>query len=145
MLKGPIIILMVEDNVDHAELILRCFEENKIVNQVVHVTDGEAALHYLYGEDEFKDRKKYPLPNLMLLDLRIPKIDGLQVLEQMKQDENLKHIPVVVLSSSENEKDLLTAYKNYVNSYVVKPLDYDKFMGLMEELNFYWLGWNKTL
>lgn len=139
----PIVILMVEDNVDHAELILRCFEEHRIANRIVHVTDGEAALNYLQGEGEYSDRTANPLPSVILLDLRIPKVDGLQVLTQIKHDEELKHIPVVVLSSSENEKDILTAYKNYVNSYVVKPLDYDKFIRLMEELNFYWLGWNK--
>lgn len=139
----PIVILMVEDNVDHAELILRCFEEHRIANRIVHVTDGEAALNYLQGEGEYSDRAANPLPSVILLDLRIPKVDGLQVLTQIKHDEELKHIPVVVLSSSENEKDILTAYKNYVNSYVVKPLDYDKFIRLMEELNFYWLGWNK--
>lgn len=143
--KKPFAILMVEDNVDHAELMLRCFEEHKVANKVFHVADGEAALHYLHGTDGFSDRTIHPLPNLILLDLRIPKIDGLQVLAQIKQDEALKHIPVVVLSSSDNEKDLLAAYNNYVNSYVVKPLDYDKFMRLMEELNFYWLGWNKVL
>ncbi len=84
------------------------------------------------------------MPSLILLDLRIPKIDGLQVLTQIKQNEDLKQIPVVVLTSSENEKDLLAAYHNYVNSYVVKPLNYAKFTKLMEELNFYWLGWNKV-
>lgn len=145
MQKEPVGILMVEDNMDHAELILRCFEDNEIANRVFHVTDGEAALHYLYGTHNFEDREQYPLPKLILLDLRIPKIDGLQVLAQIKQAEDLKHIPVVVLSSSENEQDILTAYQNYVNSYVVKPLDYNKFMDLIQELNLYWLGWNKTL
>jgi CheY-like chemotaxis protein len=143
LIGEPIIILMVEDNLDHAELILRCFEEHRFVNKVFHVTNGEAALSYVQGTGEYDDRIKYPLPNLILLDLRIPKIDGLEVLSKIKQDENLKHIPVVILTSSENEKDLLAAYNSYVNSYVVKPLDYNKFMQLMKELNFYWLGWNK--
>jgi len=137
-------ILIVEDNVDHAELILRCLEEQEASTQVFHVSDGEAALRYLYGTHQFEDRKRYPLPHLILLDLRIPKIDGLQVLTQIKQDEGLKHIPVVVLSSSDNEKDLLVAYKNYVNSYLVKPLDYESFMSLMEEINLYWLNCNKA-
>lgn len=144
-MKGePIVILMVEDNMDHAELILRCFDDHRLANKVFHVTDGEAALHYVYGSGPFTDRTVYPRPNLILLDLRIPKVDGLEVLTQIKQAETTKHIPVVILTSSENEKDLLSAYSNFVNSYVVKPLDYDKFMTLMEELNFYWLGWNRV-
>lgn len=140
----PLVILLVEDNMDHAELILRCFEENRISNRVVHVTDGEAALNYLYGVDQFADRIEHPLPNLILLDLRLPKIDGLQVLLRVKQHERLKHIPVVVLSSSESEKDMIAAYDSYVNSYVIKPLDYERFISLMKELNFYWIGWNKV-
>lgn len=85
-MKGePIVILMVEDNADHAELVLRCFEEHRIVNRVIHVTDGEAALSYLEGKDIYEDREEYPLPNLVLLDLRIPKIDGIQVLMKIKQ------------------------------------------------------------
>lgn len=144
MIGEPIIILMIEDNVDHAELILRCFEENHFANKIFHVTDGEAALHYLHGTGDFTDRGRYPLPNLILLDLRIPKIDGVEVLTQIKHDVKLKYIPVVILTSSESEKDLLAAYDNFVNSYVVKPLDYDKFIQLMKELKFYWLGWNKV-
>jgi len=143
MTGDQIVILMVEDNVDHAELILRCFEENSFFNKVFHVADGETALNYIYGAAGFKDRMRYPLPNLILLDLHIPKIDGLQVLKQIKQDQNLRHIPVVILTSSESEKDLLAAYNSFVNSYVVKPLDYDKFLQLVKELKFYWLDWNK--
>ncbi|SEP47878.1 response regulator [Propionispora vibrioides] len=140
----PLVILLVEDNMDHAELILRCFEENRISNRVLHVTDGEAALNYLYGVEQFANRSEHPLPNLLLLDLRLPKIDGLQVLLRIKQHERLKHIPVVVLSSSESEKDMIAAYDSYVNSYVIKPLDYERFISLMKELNFYWIGWNKV-
>lgn len=140
----PLVILLVEDNIDHAELILRCFEENRISNRVLHVTDGEAALNYLYGVEQFANRSEHPLPNLILLDLRLPKIDGLQVLLRIKQHERLKHIPVVVLSSSESEKDMIAAYDSYVNSYVIKPLDYERFISLMKELNFYWIGWNKV-
>ncbi|SHK06264.1 response regulator [Propionispora hippei] len=140
----PLVILLVEDNLDHAELILRCFEENRISNRVLHVTDGEAALNYLYGVEQFANRSEHPLPNLILLDLRLPKIDGLQVLLKIKQHERLKHIPVVVLSSSESEKDMIAAYDSYVNSYVIKPLDYERFISLMKELNFYWIGWNKV-
>ena len=140
----PLVILLVEDNMDHAELFLRCFEENRISNRVLHVTDGEAALNYLYGVEQSANRSEHPLPNLLLHDLRLPKIDGVHVLLRIKQHERLKHIPVVVLSSSESEKDMIAAYDSYVNSYVIKPLEYERFISLMKELNFYWIGWNKV-
>jgi len=143
MIGEPIKILLIEDNIDHAELVIRCFEKHRIMNSIYHVNDGEKAIDYLFGKNEFLNRAKFPIPNLILLDLRIPKIDGLEILTQIKSNDELKFIPVVVLSSSENEKDIHTAYSQYVNSYLVKPLDFDKFSSMMEELGFYWLGWNK--
>lgn len=143
MMGEPLVILLVEDNTDHAELILRCFDEHRVINKVFHLPDGEVALNYINGVNEYADRTKYPMPNLILLDLRLPKIDGLHVLMHIKNNDEYKHIPVVILTSSENDKDVLTAYKNYVNSYLVKPMDYFKFNNLMNELGFYWLGWNK--
>jgi CheY-like chemotaxis protein len=144
-MKGePIVILLVEDNSDHAELIMRCFEEHKIANKVYHLTDGEAAMNYLGGKNVYSDRNIYPMPNLILLDLRLPKIDGLQVLMNIRNTDYMKNIPVVILTSSENEKDIFSAYSNHVNSYLVKPVDYEKFNRLMDELGFYWLGWNKA-
>lgn len=137
-------ILLVEDNIDHAELVMRCFEDHRIANKIHHVSDGALAIEYLMGKNQYADREKYPIPNLILLDLRLPKVDGLEVLTRIKATETLKHIPVVILTSSDNEKDLVKAYNYYVNSYLVKPLDYDKFTELMEELGFYWLGWNKA-
>src|SRR3974390_1125754 len=108
-MKGEaLVVLMIEDNEDHAELILRCFEEHRVANKVFHVSDGEAALNYLKGINGYENRSVYPLPNLILLVLRIPKIDGLEVLLSVKKDSSLKHIPIVVLTSSENEKDMLT-------------------------------------
>ena len=145
MIKGnPLNILLIEDNSDHAELVMRCFEHHKILNNVTHLSDGQSALEYLFGEKKYCNRETYPLPDLILLDLRIPKIDGLEVLVRIKENESLKHIPVVILTSSANEKDVAVAYQNYVNSYLVKPLDFDKFMKLIEELGFYWLCWNKS-
>ncbi len=136
-------ILLVEDNDDHAELVMRSFEEHRVANRIIRVSDGEAAINYLFRKGDFSDPEKNPLPNLILLDLRLPKIDGLEVLTEIKTSEELRKIPVVVLTSSEAEKDITKSYSNYVNSYLVKPLDFDKFTTMMNELGFYWLGWNK--
>jgi len=142
-MKGEAIsILLIEDNFDHAEIIKRCFESHRIENKITHLSDGEQAVNFLFRQKSFAE-KEYTLPNLILLDLRLPKIDGLEVLTKVKQEESLKSIPVVILTSSENENDINSAYKNYVNSYMVKPLDFEKFNRLMQELGFYWLGWNK--
>lgn len=136
------VILIIEDNEDHAELIMRCFEEHQITNKAFHVADGEKALDFVFGRGEYQDRTKYPVPNLILLDLRIPKLDGLEVLKQVKRDERTKYIPVVILTSSSNEKDLLSAYDSYVNSYLVKPLTYEKYLKLINDLGQYWLEIN---
>lgn len=140
-MKGEVLtILLIEDNEDHAELVKRSFEDNAVANKLIHIKDGGEAEKYLFENNEMKDRRNYP--NLILLDLRLPKIDGLDILKKIKTDEKLKNIPVVVLTSSHAEKDLITAYTNYANSYLVKPLDFSKFTGMMKDLGFYWLGWN---
>jgi len=145
MVQGSALnILLIEDNADHAELVKRCFEQHKILNTVRHVSDGESALFYLFGMNEYCNREEYPLPDFILLDLRIPKIDGLELLVKIKEEPALRHIPVVVLTSSSNEKDIAKAYENYVNSYLVKPLDFQKLSTLITELGFYWLCWNKS-
>lgn len=138
-----LVILVIEDNPDHAELIRRSLEEYSIDNTIVHMPDGEMALDYVFGRGEYYDREKFPMPNLILLDLRLPKVDGLQVLKTIKHDDGLKHIPVVILTSSESEKDISSAYQSFVNSYLVKPMDYEKFLKLVEELGLYWMGWNR--
>lgn len=140
----PLIILLIEDNLDHAELVKRCFEDHRIINKIFHCSDGESALDYLFKRNKFAEAEKFPTPNVILLDLRLPKVDGLEVLRVLKSTDYLRHIPVVVLTSSQNEKDVSKAYENYANSYLVKPIDFDKFTVLMEELGFYWLGWNKS-
>ncbi len=138
-----LVILLVEDNPDHTELILRNFEEHRVANRIYHVSDGEQALNYLHRRDEFADTTKSPRPDLILLDLRLPKIDGLEVLKEIKAHQGLQRIPVVVLTSSEAERDLNSAYLNRANSYLVKPVDFDKFTELMDDLGFYWLAWNR--
>jgi CheY-like chemotaxis protein len=132
----PWIILLVEDNPDHAELVRRSFQNQELTNQIYHVADGEAALDYLLQQN-------FPRPHLILLDLRLPKIDGLEVLRQIKTNEELRRIPVVILTTSKAQGDLAGAYNNHVNSYLVKPVSFDKFTRLMDDLSHYWLGWNR--
>jgi CheY-like chemotaxis protein len=137
-------ILLVEDNEDHAELIQRSFRENQVANKIFWVKDGEEALNYLFQRGIYADNADYLFPHLILLDLRLPKIDGIEVLKTIKTDDKLKSIPVVVLTSSESEKDIRKVYKYYANSYLVKPIDFQQFTKLMRDLGFYWLGWNKN-
>jgi len=139
----PLIILLVEDNPDHTELIMRSFTDHRVANKIYHVSDGEEALDYLFRRNGFSDSKKSPSPDIILLDLRLPKIDGLEVLEEIKSDTELRNIPVIVLTTSEAEKDMAAAYNNNVNSYLVKPVDFEKFTELMDVLGFYWLAWNR--
>jgi CheY-like chemotaxis protein len=143
MTGEPLTILLVEDNIDHAELVVRNLEDFKVTNNIVHVEDGEAALDYLHGRGNYIDRKRFPMPHLMLLDLRLPKLDGLQVLREVKCSEALRALPVVVLTTSATERDLAMAYEYHANSYLVKPVDFNEFSKLLGDLGFYWLAWNK--
>jgi len=136
-------ILLVEDDPDHAELIIRGLQDNGVANRIHHVSDGETALDYLFQRGEYADAETSPRPHLVLLDLRLPKIDGLEVLREIKADEGLRRIPVVVLTSSAAESDIAGASDNYVNSYLVKPVEFDEFRRMMRDLGFYWLVWNQ--
>ena len=138
----PILVMLIEDNADHAELIIRTLEEHKIANQVRHFFDGQTALDYLFQRGEFSDPAKNVRPQVILLDLRLPRVDGIDVLKAIKTDENLKCIPVVILTTSEAEKDVAKAYSHHANSYLVKPVGFEEFNQLMENLGFYWLSWN---
>jgi CheY-like chemotaxis protein len=142
MQSESITVLLVEDEPAHAEIVRRNFAAIKIANALKHVSDGQAALDYLYRNNEFKDPASSPRPGLVLLDLRLPKIDGLQVLKTIKSEPGLKNIPVVVLSTSAAEADVAMAYANNANSYLVKPVDFTKFGELMESLGSYWMVWN---
>jgi CheY-like chemotaxis protein len=143
-IKGePLLILLVEDNEDHAELIKRSLAQNRVANRIYWVGDGEKALHYLFREGEYKDPKNSPRPNLILLDLRLPRVDGLEVLGRIKGTSDLQRIPVVILTSSSAENDIVKSYDAHANSYIVKPVDFVKFTQLMDDLGFYWLGWNE--
>jgi CheY-like chemotaxis protein len=140
----PLIILLVEDNLDHAELVKRNLEGAVVANHLVHVEDGEAALDYLFERGEYSDLKKYPRPNLVLLDLRLPKVQGLDVLREVKNDPKLRMIPVVILTTSDAERDIALAYECHANSYVTKPVDFSTFGRLLKDLGYYWLAWNKN-
>lgn len=139
----PLTILLVEDNPDHAELVMRNMEDFQVANTIVHVEDGEAALDYLYGIGKYTDRKQFPLPHLMLLDLCLPKIDGMEVLKVVKSDAALRPMPVVILTTSDAERDIAMAYEYNANSYVTKPVSFVEFSKLLKDLGFYWLAWNK--
>jgi len=138
----PLHILLVEDNEDHAELVIRGMRDQQVANTIHHVSDGEKALDYLFGRGAYADAGKNPRPNLVLLDLRLPRVDGLEVLRTIKTTPELLRIPVVVLTSSDAESDIAQSYDYHANSYVVKPLDFKTFTNLMKDLGFYWLGWN---
>jgi CheY-like chemotaxis protein len=138
----PLHILLVEDNESHAELVIRGMRDQQVANMIHHVLDGEQALDYLFLRGSFTDERKNPRPNLILLDLRLPRVDGLEVLKIIKTTPSLLRIPVVVLTSSDAESDIAQSYDYHANSYIVKPLDFKTFTKLMKELGFYWLGWN---
>jgi CheY-like chemotaxis protein len=139
----PLVILLVEDNPDHTELIIRNFKNHRVANKINHVPDGESALNYLFRRENYADPMKSPRPHVILLDLRLPKIDGLEVLKEIRNAGELRRIPVVILTTSTAESDMSMAYNNHANSYLVKPVDFEKFTQLMDDLGFYWLAWNR--
>ncbi len=138
----PVTVLLVEDNEAHAELVMHSFTEHRIANKIYHVSDGEEALDYLYRRGDYADQLKSPQPHLILLDLRLPKVDGMEVLKEIKSSKELDKIPTVVFTSSNVETDAARAYEYRANSYLVKPIDHEKFHQLLNDLGFYWLAWN---
>ena len=142
MTGEPFHILLVEDNEDHAELVKRGMRDEQVASTIHHVPDGEKALDYLFNRGPYSDRTTNPRPNLVLLDLRLPRIDGIDVLKTIKSTPELLRIPVVVLTSSEAESDIVQSYDNHANSYIVKPLDFKSFTRLLKDLGTYWISWN---
>ena len=142
MIGEPVLVMLIEDNIDHAELVVRTLEDHLISNKVRHFLDGQSALDYLFRRGEFSGATETQRPHVILLDLRLPRVDGIDVLKAIKEDADLKSIPVVVLTTSEAEKDVAKAYYNHANSYLVKPVGFEDFRKLMDDLGFYWLGWN---
>lgn len=128
-------ILLVEDNPDHVELILKALRDNKVLNEVHVATDGEEALDFLYRRGEYASA---PRPGLILLDIKLPKVDGMEVLRRVKADPNLMSIPVVMLTTSAGEKEILESYNYGANSYIVKPVDFEQFVKVIKDLRLYW-------
>ncbi|MHB1038236.1 MAG: response regulator [Pirellulales bacterium] len=144
MKSEPVVVLLVEDDLCHAELVRRNLEVPGVAHRLMHVADGQAALDYLYHRAEFSDARESPRPSLVLLDLRIPKIHGLDVLATIKSDPDLRGIPVVILTTSSAEPEIAKAYACHANSYLIKPMDFDQFTAMMKTLGCYWLAWNRT-
>jgi len=138
-MKGnPVNILLVEDNEDHAELTLRALRSNNLINEVYVVKDGEEALDFVYHRGKYADVKEFPLPGLILLDISLPKVSGLEVLETLKGDPQLKVIPVIMLTTSEREEEIARSYAGGANSYVTKPVDFEEFVKKITEIKLYW-------
>jgi len=132
-------ILLVEDNPTDAELTMRALKKNNLANQVVWVKDGAEALEFIFATGRYSERDVDNFPRLILLDLRMPKIYGLEVLQKIKADERSRRIPVVVLTSSQEDRDIVESYKLGVNSYVSKPVEFDDFINAVSTLGFYWM------
>ena len=141
-MEKPAHILLVEDNRMDVELTLDAFREAHLRNTIHVAWNGQEALDYLFGREKYGDRKEYPLPDLILLDLKMPVIDGQEVLRQVKGSAFLKRIPVVVLTSSKEEGDLALSYDNGANSYLIKPVSFDEFLSVVCEVANYWLTIN---
>lgn len=138
-------ILLVEDNMADAELTMRALNKAKIANSILHLKDGAEALDYLFGKGDYSSRDVTKLPKVILLDIKMPKIDGIEVLRQLKTHEQTKVIPVVIMTSSSEEKDIVASYQLGVNSYVVKPVGFEDFAKAVGELGFYWMLLNKSI
>jgi CheY-like chemotaxis protein len=136
-------ILLVEDNPDDVELTEMALREQNILNELVVVRDGAEALDWLFGTGAYADRDTSELPSVVLLDLKLPKVDGLEVLRRIREEERTKVLPVVILTSSREEQDLLRGYELGANSYVRKPVDFDQFSKAVRELGLYWLLLNE--
>jgi len=136
-------ILLVEDNPQHVELTLRALKKHNLANNVLVAKDGAEALEFIFATDRYHERRIENGPKVILLDLKLPKVDGLEVLRRIKSDERTKAIPVVVVTTSEQEQDVVESYKLGVNSYIVKPVSFDKFIQAVSELGFYWMLLNQ--
>jgi CheY-like chemotaxis protein len=136
-------ILLVEDNPNDALLTIRSLKEHNLDNNIIHVSDGQEALDYLYAEGVYHHRNPLKTPKTILLDLKLPKISGLEILARIRADERTKVVPVVILTSSQEESDLKKAYSLGANSYIVKPVDFENFTTVVKQLGLYWLLLNK--
>ncbi|HEV7229823.1 MAG TPA: response regulator [Bacteroidia bacterium] len=136
-------ILLIEDSPDDAALAIRALKKQNLANKLVHLKNGAEAIDFLFGEGEFKDRNLENVPKVILLDLKMPKVNGMEVLAKVKSDARTKCIPIVVLTSSAEDPDIKKCYELGANSYIVKPVDFDNFSKAVTELGFYWMLLNK--
>ncbi|HYA12634.1 MAG TPA: response regulator [Thermodesulfovibrionales bacterium] len=137
-------ILLVEDNPNDAELAIRALKARNLANKLIWLKDGVEALDFIFAQGQYADRSVEDVPKVVLLDLKLPRVNGLEVLEKIKSDKRTMAIPVVVLTSSSEERDIVTSYNLGVNSYILKPVDFDKFIDAVKEVGLYWLLMNKT-
>ncbi|MEI6820478.1 MAG: response regulator [Bacteroidota bacterium] len=136
-------ILLIEDNPNDAELTLRALKKNNVANKVHLITDGAEALDFFFAKGKYEGRDVTSTPKVVILDLKLPKVDGLEILKRVKADERLKLMPIVVLTSSKEECDVIESYKLGANSYIVKPVDFNKFAEAIKDLGMYWLLLNE--
>jgi len=137
-------ILLVEDSDEDAELTIRALKQRKLANDLFRVKDGAEALDFIFASGAYAERGDQPKPRVVLLDLKLPKVDGMEVLRRMKEDPITRTIPVVMLTSSKEDRDLEAAYRLGVNSYIVKPVEFDKFVAAVEQLGLYWALLNQN-
>lgn len=142
-MNNEVEILLVEDNAYDAELTIRALKKNNLANKIMHLENGQEALDFIFAEGNYSNRKELNFPKVILLDLKMPKLNGIQVLQKIRSDERTKKIPVVVLTSSKEDPDIQACYALGVNSYVVKPVEFEKFVYAVSELGLYWLILNQ--
>ncbi len=142
-MKNEIEILLIEDNMSDAELAIRALKKHNLVNKLIHLKDGAEAIDFIFAEGDFADRNIKNIPKVILLDLQMPKVNGIEVLKKLKSDERFQKIPVVILTSSKEDPDIKTCYALGANSYIVKPVKFDEFLKAVSELGFYWMLMNQ--
>jgi len=144
MARQPVEILLAEDNAEDAEMTMRALRRNHLANQLHWVKDGAEALDYLFCRGQYADRDAARPPKLVLLDIKMPKVDGIEVLRRLKQHQSTRAIPVVVMTSSNEERDVIESYRLGVNSYIVKPVQFDQFIETVAKIGLYWLLTNRV-
>ena len=142
-MENELEILLIEDNMSDAELAMRALKKKNLANQLIHLKDGAEALDFIFAKGEYADRDVANTPKMILLDLKMPKIDGIEVLRRIKDDERTRRIPVIVLTSSNEDPDIKRCYELGANSYIVKPVEFDGFLDSVTEVGFYWMLLNK--